>query len=105
MVRRAERGIGQAVRNGQHADPPTITSRRDTGWTARNLQNPLTKLKPEQFFPAGGGAQTDAYTMTDGVSDEQFEVVLEEAKAEGNISRTNVVRKLKTARKKGPAAS
>ena len=33
--------------------------------------------------------------ITDGVSDEQFEEALTEAKSEGNLSRANVVRKLK----------
>ncbi len=33
--------------------------------------------------------------MTDGVTDEEFAEALDEAKAEGNLSRANVVRKLR----------
>lgn len=35
--------------------------------------------------------------MTDGVSDEQFETAIDEAKDEGNLSRANVVRKVQGA--------
>jgi hypothetical protein len=37
----------------------------------------------------------DAYSMTDGVSDSDFEDALAEAKEEDNLSRANVVRKIK----------
>jgi len=41
--------------------------------------------------------------MTDGVSDEEFERALAEAKAEGNLSRANVIRKIRQHRT--PAAA
>jgi DNA-binding CsgD family transcriptional regulator len=42
--------------------------------------------------------RADAYAMTDGVSDADFEDVLGEARSEGNLSRANVVRKLRQRR-------
>ena len=41
--------------------------------------------------------------MADGVTDEEFERALAEAKAEGNLSRANVVRKLR--QRRTPAAA
>lgn len=40
-------------------------------------------------------SNTGIYAMTDGVTDEDFEQALKEARAEGNLSRTNVARKAK----------
>lgn len=47
--------------------------------------------KKDELTNSNGGI----YDMTDDVSDEQFEEVLAEAKDEGNMSRSNVVRKIK----------
>src|SRR5262249_47258596 len=44
-----------------------------------------------------------AYAMTDGVSDTDFEDAIGEAKAEGNLSRANVVRKVRRRRGEPPA--
>lgn len=38
---------------------------------------------------------THTYAMTDGVTDEEFNSVVESAKHEGNLSRANVVRKVR----------
>lgn len=35
------------------------------------------------------------YAMSDGVTDDEFEEALDQAKAEGNLSRANVVRRVK----------
>lgn len=100
IVRRAERGIGLAVRQGQ-ADG-WIKTRGDGGWKARKL-DPLDEKKksPEEYFRGAGGAQTDAYTMADTVSDEEFDAAIEQGKVEGNLSRANVVRKIEGGRPSG----
>ena len=49
----------------------------------------------------GNGA--GIYAMTDGVSDADFEDAIGEAKAEGNLSRANVVRKIRQRRSRGAA--
>lgn len=94
FVRRAERGLGVAIREGQgrgeilrkgqradQVDPLNCPARPTDYATEDELQNRA----------AGGGI----YAMTDGVSDEQFEEAITEARAEGNLSRANVARKCK----------
>lgn len=107
MVRRAERGIGVAVRNGQEAgEIGKKGERTHTGGTP----GVLGSLKPDRSpssrqddgdlsrsakaFFNGAQERSDVYQMAE-VSDEQFEDVLDEARGEGNMSRANVVRKVK----------
>ncbi len=89
LVRRAERGIGKAIRRGQEAG--------EIGHVGMNARFDLfpdeKKVSPSQFF-AGGQEQADTYRVTDGVTDGQFDTAIDEAKAEGNLSRRNVVRKV-----------
>lgn len=95
MVRRAERGIGVAVRNGQESGE--IRSRRSNlipGGPTRTRPDPSSSVSPSSFFKTET-EQEDAYAMTDGVTDERFDEAIAEAKAEGNLSRTNVVRKVR----------
>ncbi|MGH3601566.1 MAG: hypothetical protein ACRDQH_15045, partial [Pseudonocardiaceae bacterium] len=95
LVRRAEQGIGQAIRNGQEAG--TVARKGNRGgnnqYQSGNLPDENIS-SPADFFPAGGGAQTDSYAMAD-ATEEQFESALNEARSEGNLSRANIVRKIK----------
>lgn len=108
MLRRAERAVGQAVRNGQEAGE--IMTRQD-GYprsdyvarrggvetvvhVARRDDIPSAKkVSPDAYLPHGSDRNA-SYRMAD-ASDERFEGVLAEARAEGNLSRANVVRKVK----------
>jgi hypothetical protein len=108
MLRRAERAVGQAVRNGQ--DAGEIMTRQD-GYprsdyvarrggvetvvhVARRHDIPSAKkVSPDAYLPHGSDRNA-SYRMAD-ASDERFEGVLAEARAEGNLSRANVVRKVK----------
>lgn len=103
MVRRAERGIGVAIRNGQEAGAVAVPGqsggpRRDyvrNGQVVRAPADPVQqekRISPSTFF-GGGADMSETYAMTDGVSDEQFESVLDEARDERNLSRRNVARK------------
>lgn len=104
IVRRAERGLGVAVRKGQ--DAGVIRSKRDgspgtssdylrNGKTVRAASSRVTtKPSPGQFFKTHDEWH-DVYAMTDGVTDEQFEDSVADAKTEGNLSRANVIRKIK----------
>lgn len=86
MVRRAERGIGQTVRNGQA-----------TGEIAPNGRPPETypdRKSSSTDFLKPGNEMTETYSLTDDVSDEQFEKALTEGREEGNVSRANVIRKV-----------
>jgi hypothetical protein len=93
MVRRAERGVGLAIRKGQAEG--TIRSRGDD--TRTDLSGHNTLVSPTAFVPhdelVGNGA--GIYHLTDGVTDEQFDGALTQAKAEENLSRANVVRKIR----------
>jgi hypothetical protein len=91
MVRRSERALGVAIRQGQEAGE--ISTKAD-GAAIRDLRADSTKVSARSFFDGRTHEQNDAYAMTDGVSDEQFEQALAEAKDEGNLSRANVVRKV-----------
>jgi hypothetical protein len=42
------------------------------------------------LYGGGNRGQAGIYHLTDGVSDREFEESVEEAKAEGNLSRANV---------------
>jgi len=109
IVRRAERGIGLAIRRGQHNGE--IAKRGDRGSRGApgvHGGNPGDRrgdhLDSSGSFFRHGDERADAYAMTDGVSDTDFEDVLGEAKAEGNLSRANVVRKIRQRRGTLPSA-
>lgn len=99
IVRRAERGIGVAIRRGQAE-----------GNIAKQGENPCTrnqygerggssfsKRLPSEYVPESK-ERSQAYAMADDVTDEQFESALADGREEGNLSRTNVVRKVQAQR-------
>lgn len=88
MVRRSEFALGKAIRAGQGAGVVARKGERI------NQGLPGEKTSPESFF-GGGQEATDTYAMSDNVTEEEFEAALTEARAEGNVSRANVVRKVK----------
>lgn len=90
IVRRAERGIGVAIRRGQEAG--LIKRRGDTDY--RPAQDGRVPTNVPDVF-AHKDERQDIYAMTDGVSDEQFEQAITQAKAEENLSRAHVKRKIK----------
>jgi hypothetical protein len=88
VVRRAERGIGVAIRRGQDAGEIKTPGQTDYRHAGRNATN-----VPDVF--AHNQERKDVYALTDDVTDEQFDTAVDEAKTEGNLSRANVVRKVK----------
>lgn len=111
FVRRAERGLGVAIREGQkRGDVLTKGQKNNPGnrWgtspssTTSSRPTPTDFAKSSELFGANDPG-TGIYAMTDGVSDEQFEEAIAEAKAEENLSRANVARKAKAkAQRKEP---
>lgn len=98
MVRRAEYALGKAIRKGQAegtvarrgqggANPPG--SKRDRVDSGISL--------PTEFASSDelSGNQTGIYAISDGVEPDQFDEALGKAKEEHNVSRANLVRKLK----------
>ncbi len=107
IVRRAERGIGLAIRRGQQtgqiARRGDRRSRGAAGISAGNRNDRYDDHldSPDVFF-RHAEERADAYAMTDGVSDADFEDALSEARAQGNLSRANVVRKIRQSRSAPP---
>ena len=111
LVRRAERCIVQGVRAGQAAG--NITTRSDGGPKSDYQRGGQTvhvahqgvdskKFSPSTYIGTGSNAMCMA-ALADDVSDEQFELALADAKAEGNLSRANVTRNIKGETKPKPA--
>jgi hypothetical protein len=98
IVRRAERGIGVAIRKGQEAGE--IRRRGDDCRVDLGHRGDLVSAAT---WLSNKKEMTETYAVTDGVSEEQFEEAIEEAKDEGNLSRANVVRKVAPKRAKPKA--
>ncbi|MFP1155563.1 hypothetical protein ACK280_26355 [Mycobacterium sherrisii] len=94
FVRRAERGLGVAIREGQQRGD---ILRRGQTRTKANQNGELVQYKNSAPSPvdfaasqtelSGTGLQPGIYALTDCVSDEQFEEAIAEARREGNLSR------------------
>jgi len=106
MVRRAERGVGKAIRKGQEEG---TVRKPSAGGGYPSHQNVLpasdrqydNKARPTDFAPGYDLSSTNGgiYAMTDDVTDEDFEEALSAAKAEDNMARANIVRKVKKKQK------
>lgn len=109
VVRRAERGIGVAIRRGQEAGTirklgdaaplPKEPYQRVRNGRVEVVQPPVfdeyPRLEsPRRYLPHPDD-MTKTYAVTDGVSDDAYDTAIAEAKAEGNLSRANVIRKVK----------
>lgn len=90
IVRRAERGLGIAIKRGQHEG---TVRRKGEGGGPSSPSRDTTKTSPTPAF-AHPEERRDSYALAD-ADDNTFEEAIEEAKAEGNVSRANVVRKVK----------
>lgn len=88
IVRRAERGLAILVRRGQGKGEIN-----KVGTPIRSVGSNSGAASPDDYFSAPR-ERTESYAMADGVADEEFETAIAEAKEEGNLSRSNVVRKV-----------
>lgn len=100
FVRRAERGLGVGIREAQaRGEVETCNEGKARGSLVRDQVVTYDKVKPKPTDFASKHELTNThggiYDLTDGVSDEQFEEAITEARAEGNLSRANVARKCK----------
>jgi hypothetical protein len=102
IVRRAERGIGVAIRKGQEAERIRRRGQKSetyNRWNGNRVHGRDHELQaPTDFLPPDELAR-GVYPVVDGVSDDEFEEAIEEAKEEGNLSRANVVRKVRTSKR------
>lgn len=104
LQRRAERGLGVAIRQGQAEGTITNVSTAAKQREAK-ARCSLTKScpSPEEFATRAEltGNKREygydgIYALADNGTTEDFEAALAEGKAEGNVSRANIVRKLKS---------
>ena len=96
QVRRWERALGTAIRAGQAAGEIRGGYGGDMKSTSsRDLDSP-TKFASRRELDGNGNA-AGIYALTDNATDAEFEGALNTAKGEGNVSRANVVRKLRDA--------
>ncbi|WP_211881281.1 hypothetical protein [Pseudarthrobacter albicanus] len=100
MVRRAERSLGVAIREGQEIG--TIASRSTAAHIAatnrearkrgdQEVLDPKSLPSASSFFTSGDDGNK-TYSVTDDVTDSEFDAALDAAKEERNLSRANVVR-------------
>src|SRR5699024_3900198 len=100
--RRWERALGTAIREGQAAGE--ISGRgthgnHQNGHTAGRTSGTSSSARPSDFAAPGelngGKSSVGIYALTDNTTAAEFESALNTARNEGNVSRANVVRKLK----------
>ncbi len=103
VVRRCERRVGELVRAGQEEGtvrPPSQTVGRVGNYGRARATSHLPA--PLEYFGAHQ-EQKDSYAMAD-ASSADFDQAIEDAKAEGNLSRANVVHKVQDEAKPAPRA-
>lgn len=93
MVRRSERALGVAIRQGQEAGDIRVTGQGGGDPRFVDPGRDTNRMSPTSLF-AHKTEMVQTYAVTDGVTDDQFDAALAEAKEEGNLSRANVVRKV-----------
>lgn len=92
MVRRAERGVGQAIRKGQ-AEGSILRRGEHVSHRSEEQRPPVRPTdfgSPSELY--GNGSSGGVIEFAD-THDDDFDAAIDEAKAEGNLSRANVARK------------
>lgn len=95
IVRRCNRRITELVRLGQENGEIRTTGQSSGNQYSNGVGSATNQLHSVGEFYASHAEKVESYAMTDGVSEEKFEEALAEAKAEGNLSRANVVRRIR----------
>lgn len=101
MVRRAEYALGKAIRRGQAEGTveTEMEAKRRAGLERQHGVGyaDLTKPRSRDFATHSelSNSQGGIYDLADNADPETFDAALEAAKAEGNLSRANVIRKVK----------
>ena len=90
--RRWERALGTAIREGQAAGEIARRGQRTSDSGSEVAPAHFATQRELQGKP---GENNGIYALTDNATDDQFESALTTARDEGNVSRANVVRKLK----------
>ena len=103
--RRWERALGVAIREGQERGLiATSGGDRRSNPSAQDLKSaprPTDYAGRHELHASSGPG---IYNITDNVTGLEFDTALDEAQAEGNVSRANVARKIKEAKGTAPVA-
>lgn len=103
MVRRAEYALGKAIRAGQErgeirkVGDDCRTDIRDGVALRDSVASPGDFASKHELTNSSGGI----YDLVDGVAEPEFEAALADAKDEQNVSRANVIRKIKGVKNDG----
>ena len=95
QVRRWERALGTAIREGQERGEIRSNGQRE-GASSLGVSSPAD-FASHNDLNGRGSDKPGIYALTDNATDDQFESALTSARDEGNVSRANVVRKLRDA--------
>ena len=100
MVRRAERGVVKSIRKGQAEGTVETESeaRRRAAYQREVNQGRADQIAVDDLIkpkPSDFGEKDEIHNLTPlaDATDEEFDRAIAEAKAEGNLSRANVIRK------------
>lgn len=93
QVRRWERALGTAIREGQERGEIRSNGQRE-GASSLGVSSPAD-FASHNDLNGRGSDKPGIYALTDNTTDAEFESALTTARDEGNVSRANVVRKLK----------
>lgn len=97
MVRRAEYALGKAIRKGQ--EEGTVArigdGRGERSVLGTDLSSPTDFAADVELYDRPSQGKAGILSIADSATPEEFDAALEEAKAEGNLSRANVARKVK----------
>lgn len=108
-----ERALGLAIREGQErGEIADRSSGARIGALKREAERRGEQVDADRIhliptatdFLRTGADTVQTYAVTDNVTDAEFEAALKTARDEGNVSRANVVRKIREAKGTAPAA-
>ena len=94
MVRRAEYALGKAIRAGQERGEISRKGDNGVGFTPGEKASATTFGTPGEIY-GSSAEKPGVLQLVDEVTDSEFEAAISGARAEGNLSRANVVRKIK----------
>lgn len=99
MVRRAEYALGKAIRKGQSEGTVGTRGRRSEELSQVEIKSPGDFGSSGEIYGNGRNPGVldladSVAELSDGVGEQTFDRAIEDAKAEGNLSRANVARKI-----------
>lgn len=95
MVRRAEYALGKAIRRGQEAGRVATEIKSGSVVPSTTLPSPTDFAADVELYDRPSQGKVGILSIADSATPEEFDKALSEARAEGNLSRANVGRKVR----------